>query len=86
MAYATAIAQIEIPLTVEENCTVAIAIQRSGILPRFPEIKLGRQKVGIFGRLVALDELVQAGDRIEIYRPLLRDPKQSRLARIKKPN
>ncbi len=75
--------QIEIPLTVEENCTLALAIQRSGILKIFPEIKLGSVPVGIFGKKVALDEILQNGDRVEIYRPLKMDPKQARLARAK---
>lgn len=75
--------QVEIPLAVEENCTVALAIQRSGILPQFPDIKWGRVVVGIYGQRVALDALLHEGDRIEIYRPLKMDPKQARLSRAK---
>lgn len=83
VAYATPQRQIEIPLTVEENCTLALAIQRSGILKIFPEIKLGRDRVGILGKKKALDEIIQNGDRVEIYRSLKMDPKQARLARVK---
>jgi uncharacterized protein len=84
VAHATPQRQLEISLSVEENCTVALAIQRSGLLQQFPGITLGRSAVGIYGQRVALDDLVHDGDRIEIYRPLPRDPKQIRLARAKK--
>lgn len=83
VAYASAERQLEIPLTIEESCTVAMAIQRSGMLRQFPEIKWGRVVVGIYSQRVALDALLQEGDRIEIYRPLQIDPKQARLARAK---
>ena len=72
---------IEIPLQVEADCTVIRAIRRSGILERFPDIRITEQAVGIFSKKVALDALLQAGDRIEIYHPLLCDPKQARKIR-----
>jgi uncharacterized protein len=75
--------QAEIPLTVEESCTVALAIQRSGMLKQFPELELSRIAVGIYGQRVRLDGLLQEGDRIEIYRPLFADPKQARRARAR---
>ncbi len=81
VAYAKLNHQVEIPLQVEENCTVALAINRSGLLQQFPEIHLNKASVGINSRKVALDDLVCAGDRVEIYRPLLVDPKQARLKR-----
>lgn len=82
VAYATPHRQIEIPLTVEASCTVALAIQRSGLLKQFPEIKLGRlAAVGVNSERAALDDLLQDGDRVEIYRPLQMDPKQARLVR-----
>lgn len=84
VAYATPDKQLEIPLEVEENCTVALAIQRSGILPLFPEIKLGEASVGIYSKKVALDTGLREGDRIEIYRPLKIDPKQARLLRAER--
>ncbi|OGO95212.1 MAG: RnfH family protein [Coxiella sp. RIFCSPHIGHO2_12_FULL_42_15] len=84
VAYATPDQQIEIPLVVEVNCTVALAIQRSAILPRFPEIQYPQVSVGIFSKLVSLDARLHAGDRIEIYRPLKIDPKQARRLRAKK--
>ncbi|MBS0349868.1 MAG: RnfH family protein [Proteobacteria bacterium] len=85
IAYANPQRQVEIPLMVEESCTVAIAIQRSGILSLFPEIKLSENSVGIYGQKVLLDSLMKAGDRVEIYRSLLLDPNQARLNRVKGP-
>lgn len=81
VAYAGEKEQVEIPLCVEPNCTVAVAIRRSGVLVQFPEIRLSEACVGVFSRLVALDELLHPGDRVEIYRPLKIDPKQARLLR-----
>lgn len=84
VAYATLKKQIEIPLNVEENCSVALAIQRSGILQLFPDIKLAEARVGIYSKKVALDDGLRDGDRIEIYRSLKIDPKQARLLRAKR--
>ncbi|MDP9140516.1 MAG: RnfH family protein [Pseudomonadota bacterium] len=63
------------------GATVREAIERSGILQRFPEIDLMQNKVGRWNHLVTLDDVVSAGDRIEIYRPLLIDPKEVRRLR-----
>ncbi|OGT26184.1 MAG: RnfH family protein [Gammaproteobacteria bacterium RIFCSPLOWO2_02_FULL_42_14] len=81
VAYATLETQVEIPLTVEENCTVQLAIQRSRVLESFPEIQLQTAVVGIFGLRVKLDSSLKANDRIEIYRPLVIDPKEARRLR-----
>lgn len=82
VAYATPSKQVEIPFIVAENCTVFEAIQSSGILSQFPEIDLYKAKIGIFGVAITLHTIVQAYDRVEIYRPLIRDPKERR--RMKK--
>ena len=84
VAYATPERQVEIALRVVENCTVAVAIKRSGMLTQFPEIQLAQAKVGIYSKRVALDALLEEGDRIEIYRPLTIDPKQARWLKAKK--
>jgi len=81
IAYATPEQQVELPLNIEESCTVAIAIKRSGLLERFPEINLATAVIGVFSKKVALDSLLTSGDRIEIYRPLLLDPKAARRLR-----
>ena len=78
VCYATPEKQVQIELLVEESCTVELAIKRSTIMEQFPEIKLAGMAVGIFGQRVKLDSNLQAGDRIEIYRPLIIDPKDAR--------
>ena len=64
-----------------EGATVEDAIRSSGILEAFPEIDLARNKVGVFSKLVKLDETVRDNDRVEIYRPLIADPKEVRRKR-----
>jgi uncharacterized protein len=75
-----ALACVEVPA----GATLREAIERSGLLQRFPEIDLGRNRVGVFGRLRALEEQVADGDRLEIYRPLAADPKEQRRRRARK--
>lgn len=84
VSYATPEQQVEIPLEVDANCHVALAIRRSGILKKFPEIDFANISVGIYSRKVALDASLEEGDRIEIYRPLLIDPKEARRLRAKR--
>ena len=64
-----------------KGMTVREAIERSGILKRFPEIDLDINKVGIFGKLATLEQALETGDRVEIYRPLVADPKAQRKKR-----
>lgn len=78
VAYALRERQALVAVEIEEGATIEEAIQHSGILKTFPEINLQRAKVGIFGRPVALDERMRDGDRVEIYRPLIADPKEVR--------
>ena len=70
-------------LTVESDMTLTAeqVIQRSGMLERFSEIDLDNNKIGIFGKAVKLDTLLSDGDRVEIYRPLIADPKEARKRR-----
>ncbi len=70
-------------ISVERLCTVIQAIELSDILADHPEIDLGKNKVGVFGQLMALDHILQDGDRVEIYRPLIIDPKVARRLRAK---
>lgn len=81
VAYARADVQTILPVDVEEGATLRQAIERSGILNRHPEIDLTVNKVGVFGRLAKLDEPLRARDRVEIYRPLIADPKEVRKQR-----
>ncbi|MCF6235937.1 MAG: RnfH family protein [Gammaproteobacteria bacterium] len=78
IAYARSDEQVIIPLNVTPGVIVEAAILESGILKRFPEIDLLNCKVGIFGKLSKLDKVLNDGDRVEIYRPLIADPKAAR--------
>lgn len=68
-------------LRLPAGSTVREAIARSGLLEEFPEIDLARNKVGVFGKLVRLDAPLRERDRVEIYRPLIADPKEIRRQR-----
>lgn len=81
VAYALPDEQVIIPLEIEAGATFEQAIARSGVLTRFPEIDLAVNKVGVFGKLGRLDAVLREGDRVEIYRPLLADPKEIRKQR-----
>jgi putative ubiquitin-RnfH superfamily antitoxin RatB of RatAB toxin-antitoxin module len=74
VAYADKFKQTWLKLDVPEGSTVQEAIRRSGLLDQFREIDLGRNKVGIFGKLVGLDTVLAEGNRVEIYRPITADP------------
>lgn len=84
VAYASPTEQVVIPCDVDELCTVKQAILESGIIDRFPEIALDQATVGIYSRKVDLDHRLQAGDRVEIYRPLTIDPKKARELRAQR--
>jgi putative ubiquitin-RnfH superfamily antitoxin RatB of RatAB toxin-antitoxin module len=81
VAYARPERQVIVPLEVEEGTTLREAVERSGILAQFPEINLDTQPVGIFGKATTLDRVLRARDRVEIYRPLIADPKEARRRR-----
>ena len=68
-------------LDVEEGCSIQTAILQSGILKQFTEIDLRENKVGIFSRPAKMSDVLNDGDRDEIYRPLLADPKEIRRKR-----
>lgn len=82
VAYALPEEQLLIALNVEEGTTVRLAIERSGIMRRAPEIDLAN--VGLFGRVVPPDTPLRDGDRVEIYRSLIADPKQARRDRARR--
>lgn len=84
VAYATPTEQRIIVVNVGVGSTIEDVIELSGILTLFPEIDLTTQKVGIFSKVKNLDEIVEEGDRVEIYRSLLIDPKEARRKRVKK--
>lgn len=82
VCYAEADRQLWMRMEIPDGSSVKEAIERSGILKRFPEIDLENQKVGIYGKLVKLDAPIKEGDRIEIYRPIIADPKTVRRREI----
>lgn len=81
VAYAREKQQALLQVQGEPGLTIEQAIERSGVLQRFPEIDLGVNKVGVFGKVAKLDAALADGDRVEIYPPLIADPKQARKAR-----
>ncbi|WP_232821160.1 RnfH family protein [Oceanimonas marisflavi] len=81
VVYALPDRQTVLSLRVPPEATVREIIEQSGMLQQFPEIDLEQNAVGIFSRQVKLGQPVHEGDRIEIYRPLLADPKEIRRRR-----
>jgi uncharacterized protein len=73
--------QNSLTLQIPPGSNISQAINRSGLLQRFPEIDLAINKVGVFSKIKQLDAVLCNGDRIEIYRPLLADPKEARRQR-----
>jgi putative ubiquitin-RnfH superfamily antitoxin RatB of RatAB toxin-antitoxin module len=69
------------PVQVAPKTTVEAAISASGMMAKFPDIELGKSQVGIFGKLTKLETTLNHLDRIEIYRPLIADPKEVRRQR-----
>lgn len=84
VAYALPERQSLLTVSVDRQATVEQIIEQSGILQQFSDIDLNQQKVGVWSRPVKLDDRVKAGDRIEIYRPLIADPKDLRRRRAEK--
>jgi uncharacterized protein len=91
VAYALPHKQKIIALLVEPGTTASQAVERSGIVKDFPEIDLANAKLGIFGESLgnkgvntAATHVLHQGDRVEIYRPLICDPKDARRKRAEK--
>ena len=84
VAYALPDKQSIVPLTVPEGTTALAAAQQSGLDQQYEGLSLEDAKLGIFGKAVAPTQVLRAGDRVEIYRPLIADPKEVRKARAAK--
>lgn len=78
VVYALPKKQTLLALEVPVGTTVIEAVHASGILDIYPEIDIANSKLGIFGRMARTDEVLQPGERVEIYRPLKADPKEVR--------
>ena len=81
VAYALRHKQTLLNIEVDDNASVEDAIQQSNILKKYPEINLKKNKVGIFGKITSLDVKLREKDRVQIYRPLIADPKEVRKQR-----
>ena len=84
VCFATPAAEVLRTVTVEEGTTIEQAVRLSGILADVPGIDLSVQPVGLYGKKKPLDTVLRERDRIEIYRPLVADPKDSRRKRAQK--
>ena len=81
VAYALPTQQVILPVKVSTGSNAEAAIKASGVLAKFPEIDLAVNKIGVFGKLSKLDAELRHLDRVEIYRPLIADPKEVRRQR-----
>ena len=81
VAYALPQKQALLALTVNAGTTVLQAAQQSGVVEQFEGVDLENAKFGIFGKVVSPTQVLNEGDRVEIYRPLIADPKEVRKAR-----
>jgi len=82
LSYALPDEQTLLSFDVDEGTTVSQLIELSGILEQFPEIDLGKtNKIGVFGKLTKPNTVLREKDRVEIYRPLIADPKEVRRRR-----
>lgn len=84
VAYALPENQILECLKVPYGTTVAQAVQLSGICNKFSEIQPDNKNLGIFGKLVKPETILRNHDRVEIYRPIIVDPKEKRRKRVEK--
>jgi putative ubiquitin-RnfH superfamily antitoxin RatB of RatAB toxin-antitoxin module len=82
VSYALPQRQELVKVLLAEGASVGDAIEASGLLAKYPEIDLGSgNKVGVFAQLTRLDTVLRDRDRVEIYRPLIADPKAVRKKR-----
>ncbi|MFN3235319.1 MAG: RnfH family protein [Gammaproteobacteria bacterium] len=81
VAYATPKKQFLRKVTLPEPVTIEQAIRASGVLEVFSEIDIDKVKVGVFSHQKQLQDRLEQGDRVEIYRPLTIDPKEARRRR-----
>lgn len=81
VAYALPEKQLIRAVNIDAGTTLGAAIVQSGIMMDFPELELEGAKVGIFGKAATMTTVLSEGDRVEIYRPLIADPKEVRRQR-----
>lgn len=81
VVYALPQRQELVKLTLPAGSTLQQAVEASGLLQRYPEIDLAKLKLGVYGKLSKPDALLRDRDRVEVYRPLIADPKEVRKKR-----
>lgn len=81
VAYALPARQVIKTLALPVGTSIEAAIRASGLLDEFPEIDLRVNRTGVFGEFAGLDQSLQGGERVEIYRALIADPKETRRRR-----
>ena len=81
VVYALPHEQTLLKLEVPEKTTIADAIKLSGLMEKYPEIDLEKGKFGLYGKLSKTDVVLREKDRVDIYRPLIADPKEVRKKR-----
>ncbi|WP_298641909.1 RnfH family protein [uncultured Cardiobacterium sp.] len=84
VAYAEPDRQKIIPLIMNEGATLQQAVERSGMVRFFPHLDIGKADFGVFSLPRPRDYVLRDGDRVEIYRPLIADPKEMRRQRARK--
>ncbi|MEX3612581.1 MAG: RnfH family protein [Burkholderia gladioli] len=84
VCYALSSCQTLLDVELPDSATVRDAIEASGIVTLHPDINISVAKTGVFGKLAPLDAPLHEGDRVEIYRPLIVDPKAARQRRVDK--
>jgi putative ubiquitin-RnfH superfamily antitoxin RatB of RatAB toxin-antitoxin module len=83
VVYALPERQVLLAVDVPAGTTLMQAIERSGIRDAFDDMEVDPARLGVFGRKQPPDHVLREGDRVEIYRPLIADPKEVRRARAK---
>jgi hypothetical protein len=81
VVYALAERQELVNVKLPEGATLSTAVEASGLLQKYPQIDLAKNKLGVFGKLSKLDAVLRDRDRVEIYRALIADPKEVRKQR-----
>jgi putative ubiquitin-RnfH superfamily antitoxin RatB of RatAB toxin-antitoxin module len=81
VAYALPEKQVILPVNVEAGTTIGGAIVQSGLMIEFPDLDIEHTEVGIFGKVTPMTTVLSDGDRVELYRPLIADPKEVRRQR-----
>jgi uncharacterized protein len=81
VAYAGPEAQLLVRVTLPDGATTGDAIRAAGVAARLPGVEIGERNVGIWSRVCGLVAPLRDGDRVEIYRPLVVDPKEARRVR-----